>query len=132
LSGPRTKARIEHLAARLDASVLLDRPVRTLSTGEKARVVLARTLLHEPSVVLLDELTRSLDPGAAKRIRRHIQSEVAALGAAVVFASHDLEEVRALASQVLLLADGRVAALGPYDAVLPKAEEIFAATEAKE
>lgn len=124
---PRSEGerRIDELCQRLEASALLPRRVRTLSTGEKARVILARSLLHRPRVVLLDELTRSLDPGAAVRLRRQVLSEVAGAGAAVLFASHDLPEVEALASRVVLLDRGRAAAFGRYSEVKPVAEKVF-------
>ena len=120
--------RIRDLAERLEASALLDRPVRTLSTGEKARAVLVRVLLHRPKLVLVDELTRSLDPGAAVRVRRQLLADAAGQGAAVLFASHDLAEVRSIASRVLLLARGRTAGWGSYEEVQPVASEIFAET----
>jgi ABC-2 type transport system ATP-binding protein len=120
--------RIRSLAERLEASALLDRPVRTLSTGEKARAILVRVLLHRPKLVLVDELTRSLDPGAAVRIRRQLLADAAGQGATVLFASHDLSEVQSIASRVLLLAHGRAAAWGRYEEVQPVANEVFAET----
>jgi ABC-type multidrug transport system ATPase subunit len=106
--------------------------VRTLSTGEKARVVLTRALLHRPRVLLLDEVTRSLDPGAARRLRTRLLSDVAARGAAVLFASHDLAEVEAVAHRVLLLDGGRIAAAGPFSEVRPTAEAVFATVPPEE
>lgn len=129
LSGKASHLRIAELAERLEMVPLLDRTVRTLSMGEKARVGLARALLHRPSVVLLDEVTRSLDPGAAKRIRQKVLAEVAGSGAAVLLASHDLVEVESLASRVLLLHRGTIAAAGTFAEIRGRAEEVFSAVE---
>ncbi|MBI3183653.1 MAG: ABC transporter ATP-binding protein [Myxococcales bacterium] len=126
LSQREAASRTAELAERLEAKALLERRVRTLSTGEKARVILVRALLHQPRVLLLDELTRSLDPGAAVRLRRQVAQEVAGSGAAVLFASHDLSEVEAIASRVVLLDRGHVVAFGPYQSVKPRADEVFA------
>ncbi|MBU8896031.1 ABC transporter ATP-binding protein [Corallococcus sp. M34] len=122
--------RIEELARMLEAQPLMDREVRTLSSGEKARVVLMRAMLHQPRVLLLDEVTRSLDPGAARRVRTRVLGEAAARGTAVLFASHDLEEVRAVAARVVLLDQGRIAAQGRYADVHPAAQALFALAEA--
>lgn len=129
LSPHEAAARIEELAARLEARALLDRPVRTLSSGERARIVLVRALLHRPKVLLLDEITRSLDPGAAKRVRRRVVRELAGAGHAVLFASHDLHEVAELASRVLLLDGGRKKVFGTFDEVRPVAEDVFSRAE---
>jgi ABC-2 type transport system ATP-binding protein len=118
--------RILELAERLEAAPLLDRPVRTLSTGERARAVLIRTLLHKPRVLLLDELTRSLDPGAARRLRQQILADAAKEGVAVLFASHDLSEVQSIASRVVLLDHGRIAASGSYSDIQGVAGTVFA------
>jgi ABC-2 type transport system ATP-binding protein len=124
--------RVHELAGALETRRLLDREVRTLSTGEKARVVLMRALLHRPRVLLLDEVTRSLDPGAARRVRTRLLSDAAARGAAVLFASHDLAEVEAVAHRVLLLDAGRLAATGAFAEVRPTAEAVFAAVPKEE
>ncbi len=106
LTRPQALQGIAELAERFEATALLRREVRT--------------------VVLLDEITRSLDPGAAARLRRQILAEVAGRGAAVLFASHDLAEVQAIASGVLLLDQGHVARFGSFAQVRPDAERIFA------
>ena len=122
--------RIDALGARLEATALLGREVRTLSTGERARAVLARTLLHSPRVLLLDELTRALDPGAALRLREQIRVEAEGQGVSVLFASHDLAEVESLASRVVLLSRGRVEACGTFAEVKVRAEQVFSVPEA--
>ncbi|MFP2908190.1 ATP-binding cassette domain-containing protein [Pyxidicoccus sp. 3LFB2] len=120
-------ARIDELAHSLEARRLLDRETRTLSSGEKARVVLMRALLHRPRVLLLDEVTRSLDRARA-RVRTRVLADAASRGAAVLFASHDLAEVQAVARRVLLLDAGRIAAAGAFSDVRPTADAVFAAS----
>ena len=80
----------------------LDRQVRTLSTGMTHRVGLARALLHQPAVLLLDEPTRSLDPLAAADFRRLLKDDlVRQHGTTLLFASHTLSEVAEIADRVL-------------------------------
>jgi ABC-2 type transport system ATP-binding protein len=131
LSGREAEARIGELAGWLEAAALLERPVRTLSSGERARLLLLRALLHGPQVLLLDETTRSLDPGAARRLRTRLLGEVARRGTAVLFASHDLAEVEHIASRVLLLERGSARAFGSWGEVRPEAEAVFGAEEAR-
>jgi ABC-2 type transport system ATP-binding protein len=126
LDAKATSERIAALSEQFEATALLDRAVRTLSSGEKARAVLVRALLHGPRLVLLDEVTRSLDPGAAVRLRRQIATRIAGAGAAVLFASHDLSEVESIAQRVVLLRAGQVAAFGRFAEVKPRADEVFA------
>jgi ABC-2 type transport system ATP-binding protein len=130
LFGHVLNRRVDELAAQVGAERLVDRPVRTLSTGERARLILCRALLHRPQVVIVDELTRSLDPGAVKRVHAFIRRDVAGAGVAVLLASHDLQELKELASRVVLLSEGRLEAEGPYAHVLPRAEAVFARVEA--
>jgi putative ABC transport system ATP-binding protein len=86
----------------------LDRPREELSGGEAQRACLARTLLTEPDVLLLDEPTASLDPDRRLDIE-HLASTLAEAGIAVVWVTHDLDQARRLADRLLVLVDGRVA-----------------------
>jgi ABC-2 type transport system ATP-binding protein len=107
---PRNRAheRIRELAGRLHLGEALDRQVRTLSTGTVQRLSLARALLHEPRILLLDEPTRSLDPMAAAEFRRFLREEVVRRsGTTLLFASHTLAEVEQLAGRVVILNEGR-------------------------
>jgi ABC-2 type transport system ATP-binding protein len=89
----------------------LESQVRTLSTGQVHRLGLARAMIHRPSVLLLDEPTRSLDPMAASEFRRFLRTEVVDRhGTTVLFASHTLVEVEQLADRVALLDNGRLVA----------------------
>jgi ABC-type multidrug transport system ATPase subunit len=103
--------RIEHLADLLHLTAIMDRQVRTLSTGTVHRLGLARALLHRPSVLLLDEPTRSLDPLAAAEFRRFLRDQVVAVqGTTLLFASHTLSEVEQMSGRVALLDAGRLLA----------------------
>ena len=110
--------RIADLTDLLGLGALLDRQVRTLSTGSIHRLGLARAMLHQPSVLLLDEPTRSLDPLAAAEFRRFLlQQIVAERGTTVLFASHTLAEVEQLAGRIAVLDKGRMLICGTPSAV---------------
>ena len=109
LSQEETSRRIAELTDLFGLGALLDRQVRTLSTGNIHRLGLARAMLHRPSVLLLDEPTRSLDPLAAAEFRRFLLDQIVGKhGTAVLFASHALAEVEQLASRVAVLDGGRL------------------------
>ena len=90
----------------------VDRPVRTLSGGNQQKVVLARWLLRDCRVLLLDEPTRGVDVGARSEIYALIRS-LAARGVAVVVVSSEMEEVLGLADRVLVIREGRIVHSGP-------------------
>jgi len=107
LSQEETGRRIEELSELFGLRELLDRQVRTLSTGNIHRLGLARAMLHRPPVLLLDEPTRSLDPLAAAEFRRFLlHTIVGRLGTTVLFASHTLAEVEQLADRIAVLDRG--------------------------
>jgi ribose transport system ATP-binding protein len=94
----------------------VERPVRTLSGGNQQKVVLARWLLRDCRVLLLDEPTRGVDVGARSEIYGLVR-RLAAQGVAVVVVSSEVEEVLGLADRVLVVADGRVVHEGPSDEI---------------
>jgi ABC-type multidrug transport system ATPase subunit len=109
LSPEETSRRIAELTDLFGLGALLDHQVRTLSTGNIHRLGLARAMLHRPSVLLLDEPTRSLDPLAAAEFRRFLlQRIVGEHGTTLLFASHTLAEVEQLADSVAVLDRGRL------------------------
>jgi len=111
ITGADAQARVARAAARMGIGEELDRQVRTLSTGMVHRLGLARALLHEPPILLLDEPTRSLDPLAAADFRRLLKEELVGRGGAtLLFASHAIAEVEQIADRVVVLDEGRVAA----------------------
>ena len=99
--------RCADLLALVGLSELAAAPAKRLSGGEQQRLALARALAKDPTVLLLDEPTSSLDPAATKGIEDLIR-DVAARGIKVVMATHDLGEARRIAGEVILLHRGRV------------------------
>jgi ABC-2 type transport system ATP-binding protein len=103
--------RLDELTELMGMGAFLESQVRTLSTGQVHRLGLARAMIHRPSVLLLDEPTRSLDPMAAAEFRRFLKSQlVDRYGTTVLFASHTLAEVEQLADKVILLDKGLLVA----------------------
>jgi ABC-type multidrug transport system ATPase subunit len=111
LSARSTSQRIAELTEPFHLGDILERQVRALSTGNIHRLGLARAMMHRPSVLILDEPTRSLDPLAAADFRRFLQREiVGAHGTTLIFASHTLAEVEQLAGTIAVLDGGKLVA----------------------
>ncbi|MDX9860048.1 MAG: ABC transporter ATP-binding protein [Rhodospirillales bacterium] len=105
--------RIAALARELDIEAFLDKPTGTLSAGQKTRVALAKALLNEPQLLLLDEPTASLDPDTGDWIRGYLQAYQRRTGATLLLASHNMAEVERLCSQVFMMRAGRIVDHGP-------------------
>jgi ABC-2 type transport system ATP-binding protein len=93
--------RIPHLA---------DRLCNELSSGQRTLVGIAKSILHRPRLLVLDEPTASLDPDVAQRVRSGLLDVCAQDGTALLVTSHDMREVEILAERVVFLARGRVVA----------------------
>jgi ABC-2 type transport system ATP-binding protein len=100
--------RIAALAAELDLVELLDRETGKLSSGQRTRVALAKALINEPDVLLLDEPTASLDPDTADWIRGHLDRYRKARSATVLLASHNMVEVERLCERVIIMRHGTI------------------------
>lgn len=102
--------RIEELADTLSLHEFLDRPAGQLSAGQKTRVALAKALINEPEVLLLDEPTASLDPDTADWIRTKLEDYRDRRGATILLASHNMAEVERLCDRVIIMRKGEVVA----------------------
>jgi ABC-2 type transport system ATP-binding protein len=102
------RGRIARLGRELDLTELLDRPTGKLSAGQKTRVSLAKALINDPDVLLLDEPTASLDPDTADWVRAHLLSYCRERHATVLLASHNMTEVERLCERVIILKRGRI------------------------
>lgn len=105
--------RIEALAEELALTAFLDRRTGALSAGQATRVGLAKALINEPDLLLLDEPTASLDPDTADWVRARLEAYRTEHGAAILLASHNMGEVERLADRVLMMKAGRVVDDGP-------------------
>jgi sodium transport system ATP-binding protein len=115
--------RILELAETFHLSDALDQQVRTLSSGTTQRLSLARALLHQPSVLLLDEPTRSLDAVAAAKFRRFLSTEVqGSAKTSILFASHALSEIEQLANRVAVIDRGQLIALDSISGLLARSQ----------
>lgn len=126
----RLKARIDELAADLQLKSLLDRSVSSLSAGQRTRVGIAKALINEPDLILLDEPTASLDPDTADWVRTYLEGYKKAKSATLVLASHNMAEVERMADSVLMMSEGRIIDRGAPDDLIHRfgrhsLEEVF-------
>src|SRR5450631_1840241 len=102
------RERIAELASDLDLNDFLDRASGKLSAGQKTRVALAKALINQPELLLLDEPTASLDPDTADWVRGHLDGYRRAHGATILLASHNMLEVERLCDRVIIMKRGRI------------------------
>ena len=127
---PHRRERIARLAEDLQIARFLDRPAGKLSSGQKTRVALAKALLNEPEVLLLDEPTASLDPDTGDWVRSYLEAYRARTGATILLASHNMNEVERLCSQVMMMKSGLIVDRGSPDELIDRygrtnLEEVF-------
>jgi ABC-2 type transport system ATP-binding protein len=102
------RERIEELATDLDLGDFLDRASGKLSAGQKTRVALAKALINEPELLLLDEPTASLDPDTADWVREHLADYCKTHHATILLASHNMLEVERLCDRIIIMKRGRI------------------------
>ena len=122
--------RIEALAADLALAPFLDRPAGSLSAGQKTRVALAKALINNPELLLLDEPTASLDPDTADWVRGRLEAFRRERRATILLASHNMAEVERLCGRVLMLKQGRIVDDGSPEELIARygrnsLEEVF-------
>lgn len=124
------QGRIAQLAKDLDIEAFLKRAYGNLSAGQKTRVGLAKALLNEPDLLLLDEPTASLDPDTADRMRGYLNAYKLHTGATILLASHNMLEVERLCSDVIMMRAGKIVDRGTPAQLLERygrenLEEVF-------
>ena len=122
--------RIDYLSNKLRLNDLLDKITGELSSGQKNRASLAKALINEPTVLLLDEPTASLDPETGDFIRTFLENYKKEKKIAVLLASHNMDEVKRLCGSVLMMNDGNIIDRGTPDDLIKKygrknLEEVF-------
>lgn len=114
LSAEQTAVNLARIADVLDLHSFLDRRCSTLSTGQKQRVNLARALMHDPPIMLLDEPTRGLDVVGSQVVFDYI-AHLRQQGKAVIVSTHQLDEAARLCDRFGLLHRGRLVEEGTFD-----------------
>jgi ABC-2 type transport system ATP-binding protein len=125
VASPRKRA--TELAALLGLSDRLEARVGSLSRGMKQKVAIARALVHDPAVLLLDEPATALDPETARALRTFIVS-LRGRDRAILLCTHDLDEAQRIADRVIVLYKGRVAREGTTEALRAVDQPTFVAT----
>lgn len=115
---PIDEMHLTELLERLGLAGYEAREVEELSGGEKQRVAIARTLLNDPDILLLDEPTSHLDSAAEERVEALLIDLICELDLTVVMVTHDEDQARRLGDRVLMLRDGEKDRFGPVEEVL--------------
>jgi ABC-2 type transport system ATP-binding protein len=109
------KRRLDDLTDMLQIGDILSRPVRKLSLGQRMRCELAASLLHNPSILFLDEPTIGLDIIVKTEIREFLKQMNRTHNTTILLTTHDLQDIEALCSRVIMLDDGRIIYDGGLD-----------------
>ena len=102
------KEKISELMNEMNLSEFRKRKTGELSSGQKNRVSLAKALINDPEILLLDEPTASLDPDVGDYIRTHIENFAVKKGTTILLASHNMNEVERLCSEIMMMKNGNI------------------------
>ena len=114
------KDKISDLMKQLNLSEFRTRKTGELSSGQKNRVSLAKALINDPEILLLDEPTASLDPDVGDYIRTYIESFASKKGTTILLASHNMNEVERLCNQVMMMKNGEIIDKGTCNDLIKK------------
>ncbi len=112
--------KIDDLIVHLNLLEFKKRKTGELSSGQKNRVSLAKALINEPEILLLDEPTASLDPDVGDYIRTYIENFAKKKSATILLASHNMNEVERLCSEVMMMKNGQIIDSGTCKSLINK------------
>ena len=126
----KLKNKIEYLCEKLRLNEFIDKNTGELSSGQKNRVSLAKSIINDPSVLLLDEPTASLDPETGDFVRSFLEEYQKEKKTSILLASHNMSEVERLCSSVLMMNKGAIIDKGTPEELIKKhgrknMEEVF-------
>ena len=112
--------KISDLMEQLNLSEFKKRKTGELSSGQKNRVSLAKALINDPEILLLDEPTASLDPDVGDYIRTYLEGFASKKGATILLASHNMNEVERLCNEVMMMKNGKIIDKGTCNSLINK------------
>jgi ABC-2 type transport system ATP-binding protein len=112
--------KISDLMKQLNLSEFKKRKTGELSSGQKNRVSLAKALINDPEILLLDEPTASLDPDVGDYIRTYLEGFASKKGATILLASHNMNEVERLCNEVMMMKNGNIIDKGTCSSLINK------------
>ena len=112
--------RISDLMKQLNLFDFKKRKTGELSSGQKNRVSLAKALINDPDILLLDEPTASLDPDVGDYIRTYIENFASKKGKTILLASHNMNEVERLCNEVMMMKNGKIIDKGTCNSLISK------------
>jgi len=112
--------KISDLMKQLNLIEFKKRKTGELSSGQKNRVSLAKALINDPEILLLDEPTASLDPDVGDYIRGYIENFASKKGVTILLASHNMNEVERLCNEVMMMKNGEIIDKGTCDSLIKK------------
>jgi ABC-2 type transport system ATP-binding protein len=118
----KRKVRIDAVLETTGSTYMQDRYVETLSHGMQQRIAIARTLLHDPEVLILDEPANGLDPHARIEMRE-LLLRLASMGKTLIVTSHVLPELARICDQVAIITNGRLRAAGALDEIMQRVRQ---------
>ena len=114
------KERIDEISEDLNISDFFERKTGELSSGQKNRVSLAKSLINKPEILLLDEPTASLDPDIGDFVRSYIQNYRSKNKVTILLASHNMAEVERLCDSIIMMKNGKIIDRGTCKQIIDK------------
>ena len=126
----KIKNRIDYLTETLRLNEFINKKTGELSSGQKNRVSLAKAVINDPDILLLDEPTASLDPETGDFVRTFIEKLSSEKKMSILLASHNMDEVKRLCRNILMMKDGEIIDRGTPSEMIKKhgkknLEEVF-------
>jgi len=114
------KKRIDEMAANLNIKDFLNKKTGELSSGQKNRVALAKSLINKPKLLFLDEPTASLDPDVGDFVREYIEKYKKNNELTIILASHNMREVERLCNKIVMMKQGEIVDSGTCEQLIKK------------
>ena len=116
----KVKQRIDEMVTELNLQNFLNKKTGELSSGQKNRVALAKSLINKPKLLFLDEPTASLDPDVGDFVREYIERYKKSNELTILLASHNMKEVERLCNKVIMMKQGKIVDSGTCDELIKK------------